>query len=158
MPLELTEKEKAILSIVQEDLPDSLEPYAELAARCGSTEQEVLKLLKDLKGTGVIRRFGASLRHHRTQWSHNAMVAWKATEEEAEAYAPLAASFAAISHIYYRPSSALDWPYTLYTMIHGRSAEECAATVEGLLALWPLRDYVVLRTVREWKKISMTYF
>lgn len=158
MPLELTEKEKAILAIVQEDLPDSLEPYVELASRTGSSEEEVLSLLQRLKKAGVIRRFGASLRHHKTSWRHNAMVAWRASPEEAELYAPKAASFPAISHIYYRPSAAPDWPYSLYTMIHGRSEEECAQTVRELLALWPLRDYAVLRTLKEWKKISMSYF
>lgn len=158
MSLDLTEKEKAVLSIVQDDLPDSLEPYAELASRTGSTEDEVLNLLQKLKQTGVIRRFGASLRHHRTHWRHNAMVAWRATLEEAELYGPLAASFTAISHIYYRPSSACDWPYTLYTMIHGRSEEECEETIKQLQAVWPLREYAVLRTIKEWKKISMTYF
>ena len=158
MPLELTENEKAILSIVQEDLPDSLTPYADLAARVGSSEEEVLNLLRRLKNAGVIRRFGVSLRHHKTRWRHNAMVAWRASEEEAEMYAPRAAAFPEISHIYYRPSAAPDWPYALYTMIHGRSQEECGETVRKLLALWPLRDYALLRTLKEWKKISMNYF
>lgn len=156
--LDLTEKEKSILASVQKDLPDVLDPYAEIAKMTGTSEEEVLNLLRRLKEAGVIRRFGASLRHHQTDWKFNAMGAWIASEEEAEAYAPLASALPSISHIYYRPSTAQDWPYTLYTMIHGRSEEECEETVHKLMSLWPLRDYILLRTLKEWKKISMTYF
>ncbi len=158
MGLELTDKEKAVLAIVQDDLPDSPEPYAKIAAQCGLCEEEVLRLLENLKATGAIRRFGASLRHHKTDWRFNAMTAWIASREEADLYAPKAALIPSISHIYYRPCPAPDWPYTLYTMIHGRSNTECEETVKALLDIWPMRDYAVLRTIKEWKKISMRYF
>ena len=158
MPLDLTDREKSILAIVQNDLPDVPDPYAEIARRTGTSEEEVLTLLRRLKDAGVIRRFGASLRHHRTDWKFNAMGAWIANQAEADAYAPLAVDLPSISHIYYRPSAAADWPYTLYTMIHGRSEAECEETVRKLLTIWPLREYILLRTLKEWKKISMTYF
>ena len=63
-----------------------------------------------------------------------------------------------ISHSYYRPSPAEDWPYTFYTMIHGRSEQECLDVVRDLAAAAPLGPYAVLRSLRELKKISMTYF
>ena len=63
-----------------------------------------------------------------------------------------------ISHSYYRPSPAEDWPYTFYTMIHGRSEQECLDVVRELAAAAPLGPYAVLRSLRELKKISMTYF
>lgn len=158
MPVEFTDRERAILALLQKDLPDSLTPFADIASVVGVSEESVIALIERLKKDGTIRRFGASLRHNRTDWKFNSMVAWEATEEEAEKYGPLAAKFPAISHAYFRPSSAADWPYTLYTMIHGRSSGECMATVNELLAIWPLRNYAILDTVRELKKISMTYF
>lgn len=158
MPTPFSEKEKAILAIVQSDLPDSLTPFRDIAASLDIEEEEVLALLERLKRNGTIRRFGASLRHNRTDWKFNAMVAWKASEEEAEICGPIAAAIPSISHVYYRPSRAPDWPYALYTMIHGRSLEECLDTVNGLCKAWPLRDYEVLQTVKELKKISMNYF
>ena len=63
-----------------------------------------------------------------------------------------------ISHVYYRPSSAPDWPYELYTMIHGRSEAECLGVVEDLKRDTLLREHAVLRSLKELKKISMTYF
>ena len=151
-------KEEAVLRIVQADLPASLTPYADMAAQCGLGEDDVLALLSRLKESGAIRRFGASIRHQRTRWKHNAMVAWRVSPEEVDACGAVAAQHPQISHSYYRPSSAEDWPYTFYTMIHGSSPEQCQEVVDELKATSPLRDYAMLRTVRELKKISMTYF
>ncbi|HIU17348.1 MAG TPA: Lrp/AsnC family transcriptional regulator, partial [Candidatus Avidesulfovibrio excrementigallinarum] len=71
-----TDAERAVLRIVQKNLPDSAEPYADIARETGLSEEEVLSLLTRLKEAGVIRRFGASLRHQKTAWTHNVMVAW----------------------------------------------------------------------------------
>ncbi len=62
-PVDFSEQEKEALRIVQADLPDTQSPYAEIAARAGISEQEVLDLLKRLKEQDIIRRFGATLRH-----------------------------------------------------------------------------------------------
>lgn len=156
--MNLSRAERAVLAICQDNLPASLTPYADIAAACKISENEVLELLRHMKTSGTIRRFGATIRHQRTGWKHNAMVAWVATRDEAEQWAPVAARHPLISHIYFRPSSAPDWPYTLYTMTHGRSAEECESVIKYLLATWPLCEYANLRTLRELKKTSMTYF
>lgn len=147
-----------MLAICQDNLPASLTPYADIAAICGVSEAEVLDLLKRLKTSGVIRRFGATIRHQRTGWTHNAMVAWIATQEEAERWGPVAARNPNVSHVYFRPSPTADWPYTLYAMAHGRSEAECAGVIECLAKSWPLARYAVLRSIRELKKTSMTYF
>ena len=77
MAQQFTETERAILRIVQADLPDTLTPYADIARTVGCTEEEVLDLLSRLKQSGAIRRFGASIKHQKTGWNHNAMVGWK---------------------------------------------------------------------------------
>ena len=63
-----------------------------------------------------------------------------------------------ISHCYYRPSSAPDWPYELYTMVHGRSREECQQVIADVRAQTELDACAVLESLQELKKISMTYF
>lgn len=157
-PQKFSPAELAILRAVQGDLPDSKRPYRDLAEISGLTEEEVIHFLQSLKDAGVIRRFGASLRHHNTGWKYNSMVAWKADEEEAEKWAHLLKDNPKISHAYFRPSRAQDWPYELYTMIHGQQPEDIERTVAWLAASWPFEDYIILDTVRELKKISMTYF
>ena len=153
-----SETERAILRIAQADLPDSLTPYADMAAQTGSSEEEVLALLRELRECGAIRRFGASIKHQKTGWNHNAMVAWQVDADKVDACGKAAARNPHISHSYYRPSPAEDWPYTFYTMIHGRSEQECLDVVRDLAAAAPLGPYAVLRSLRELKKISMTYF
>lgn len=158
MSHQFSEAERAVLRIVQADLPDTLTPYADIAREAGVSEAEVLELLARLKASGAIRRFGASIKHQKTGWTHNAMVAWKVNEAEVDECGRIASLHDHISHVYYRPCSVPDWPYTLYTMVHGRSEEECLKVVDELLHTSPLREYAILRSLRELKKISMTYF
>ena len=76
MSTAFTDTERAILRIVQFQLPDTLTPYADIAREVGPDEETVLNLLRRMKEDGSIRRFGASIKHQRTGWKHNAMVAW----------------------------------------------------------------------------------
>ncbi len=156
--MDFTPEERAALRIVQEDLPDSLTPYADIAAVAGLDEAKLIAFLARLRDEGVIRRFGASIKHQRAGWAHNAMVAWKATPEQAERAGAAAAEHQRVSHCYFRPSSAPDWPYTFYTMIHGKSPEDCLGTVQELRACTGLEEYMVLESLKELKKISPTYF
>lgn len=158
MSTNFTPTEEAILRIVQADLPESTTPYADIAQRVGCSETEVLELLHRLKDNGAIRRFGASIKHQKTAWKYNAMVAWIIDPAIADTCGELAAKHGNISHVYYRPSSAPDWPYTLYTMIHGRSEQEYHDVIEELQRTTPLQTYAVLSSLKELKKISMTYF
>lgn len=155
--MEFTDTERAILRIVQDTLPDSAAPYADIAAAAGTDETEVLELLRRLKANGAIRRFGATLRHQQAGWACNAMVAWKADPGDVDAAGEKAAAHPRVSHCYLRPA-APDWPYTLYTMIHGRNREECREVVETLRRETALDEYVILESRRELKKTSMRYF
>ncbi len=153
-----TDKERDILRLVQDSLPYSLSPYADIAEKVGVSEDDVLALLCRLKEEGVIRRFGASIKHQKAGYAHNAMVAWSVSEEEADKAGEAAASHAQVSHCYYRPSPASDWPYELYTMIHGRTEEECKKHIEEVRALTGLQDCMIVKSVKEYKKSSMKYF
>lgn len=156
--MEFTPLERSILKIVQDQLPDSLTPYADIAAAVGTDEATVLDLLRRLRENGAIRRFGASIKHQRTGWDFNAMVAWKIDESRIDAAGEYAARHPRISHCYYRPTTAPDWPYTLYTMIHGRSEGDCQDVIDTLRRETDLDEYAVLDSLKELKKTSMTYF
>lgn len=159
MAREFTKEESDILRIVQADLPETLTPYADIAAATGTSEDKVITLLQTLKDEGVIRRFGASIKHQRTGWNVNAMVAWVVPDgADVDALGRKAAEHEHVSHCYYRPSSAEDWRYELYTMVHARSQEECEAVIAELHDGIGLQDYFVLTSIRELKKISPTYF
>lgn len=155
---EFTEIEKKILHIVQANLPDSVTPYADIAAEVGTDEQTVLNLLQLMKDEGTIRRFGASLKHQKAGFNHNAMVAWKVDEDIIDEIGKTAAKHQLISHCYHRPSTHPEWQYNLFTMIHGRYEDEYMEVVEELRRTTELDEYAVLTSLKELKKISMTYF
>jgi DNA-binding Lrp family transcriptional regulator len=158
MTQQFSEAERAILRIVQADLPDTPTPYADIARIAGVGEDDVLQLLARLKKSGAIRRFGASIKHQKTGWTHNAMVVWKVDKALVDECGQAAARHGRISHVYYRPSSEPDWTFTLYTMIHGHSEDECRDVIDELRRAGPFGEYAVLKSLKELKKISMTYF
>ena len=155
---QFSDQERAILKIVQKNLPDSLTPYADIAASVGVSEEEVINLLKRMKEDGSIRRFGASIKHQKAGFAHNAMVAWIVSKENVDSAGEEAARHPMISHCYYRPSTARDWPYEFYTMIHGREPDDYKQVVQALQASTCLEEFAVLESLRELKKTSMTYF
>ncbi|EPR35392.1 putative transcriptional regulator, AsnC family [Alkalidesulfovibrio alkalitolerans DSM 16529] len=157
-PLNFTDAEKRALAILQRDLPDSATPFADVATATGLSEAEVIALVKRLKDEGVIRRFGATLRHQKAGYGHNAMVAWYAEDGvDLDAVGAIFAARPEISHCYVR-RNCMDWPYNFYTMIHGSSPGDCLRVVEELIEATGIPQYDILESVRELKKTSMVYF
>jgi siroheme decarboxylase len=67
------------------------------------------------------------------------------------------AAFRGISHCYQRPTYP-DWPYSLFTMAHGRSKEECDAILEAIAAETGIADRATLYSSTEFKKVRLLYF
>lgn len=155
---EFTETEQKILALAGDHLPDSATPYADMARMAGCAEQEVLDLISSLKEEGVIRRFGATLRHQKAGYGHNAMVAWKVEEDkDIMELGRLMASVPEISHCYTRRTYP-DWEYNLYTMIHGKKPGDCLEMAGKLSKETGVADFCVLNSIKELKKTSMRYF
>jgi siroheme decarboxylase len=149
--------DKKIISVIQGDLPLHATPFAVLAERIGISEERLIARIKELKETGIIRRFGATLRHQEAGFSSNAMIAWKAPHERINDIGIRLARFREVTHCYHR-APRKDWPYNLYTMVHGSSREECRAIAERLSRTSGVRDYLILFSEKEFKKTSMAYF
>jgi DNA-binding Lrp family transcriptional regulator len=156
-PTELTQRDREILKRVQGTLPDSATPYADIATAAGTDEAHVLRLLTHMTQTGEIRRFGATLKHQKVGYGANVMVAWYVPEEDVDRIGEIMSRRPEISHCYHRVN-CLDWPYNLYTMIHGRSQDDCRAVVEALCRETGFDDYAMLFSLKELKKVSMRYF
>ncbi|KHK03172.1 siroheme decarboxylase subunit beta [Desulfovibrio sp. TomC] len=153
----LTALDRDILKRVQGTLPDSATPYADIAAAVGTDEAHVISLLARMAETGEIRRFGATLKHQKAGYGANVMVAWSVDEEDVDRMGAIMAKRQEISHCYHRVT-CMEWPYNLYTMIHGRSPEDCQAVVTSLAAETGLDDFAMLFSLKELKKVSMRYF
>ena len=153
----LTDLEKKVIASIQQNIPITERPYRELAEGVGITEEELLATLRSLSARGIIRRFGATLRHQRTGYTANAMAAWKVEEDRIETVGRTLADFRQVSHCYRRnPSPA--WPYNLYTMIHAEDEAACRATAREMARAASIDEYTLLFSREELKKTSMVYF
>ncbi len=146
-----------LIRILQENLSDSLTPFADLADQLGWTEKDVLESTRHLLEEGVIRRFGAVLRHQKAGFVANAMGVWQVQPELADKIGQRMALFREVSHCYQRPTLP-DWPYNLFTMIHGRSVEECKNVMKRIALETGVKDHDMLFSTTELKKSSMVYF
>ncbi|MBU0988154.1 MAG: Lrp/AsnC family transcriptional regulator [Proteobacteria bacterium] len=152
----LTELEQIIIASIQDDIPVIERPYVEIAATLGISEETLLKTLKDLNGKGVIRRFGATLRHQKSGFSSNAMVAWQVEEDRIDEVGEKLATSIHVSHCY-RRNPKKEWPYNLYTMVHAGNKKACLEIVHRLSAETAIDTYIVLFSRKELKKTSMQY-
>jgi DNA-binding Lrp family transcriptional regulator len=158
----LTPEERELALLLQDDLPYGEHPFDELAAMLRERGVDVdgawvLDRASEWVTSGVIRRFGAAIRHHATGFVANAMGVWTCPDERAEEVGRTMASFKEVSHCYQRPS-APTWPANMYTMIHGRGRAECEDVAERIREATGLPEPRLLYSVREFKKTSMTYF
>jgi len=153
----LTPLEKKVIASIQRDIPITLSPYRDMAEKLNISEETFLDTLKALCRKGVIRRFGATLRHQKTGFSANAMTAWQVDETRVENVGKKMAAHSAVSHCY-RRDPAPDWPYNLYTMIHAPDMETCRDIARQLSIETDVPVYQQLFSHRELKKTSMVYF
>ena len=92
--------EKHLLNDFQRDFPLSSRPYAELAARLGVTEEQVLATLEDLQAQGAISRIGPVFRPHKVGASTLAAMAVPAAR--LDAVAELVSAYPEVNHNYER--------------------------------------------------------
>ena len=153
----LSEIDKKIVQVLQEDFPLSEEPYKILAEKVGLDEEEFLKRVKNFVSENKIRKLGAVLQHRTAGFKSNALCAWNVPQEKLAEIAAIMSAHEAVSHCYDR-NTAPNWNYNLYTMIHAKSRAECDAIISELSKLTGITDFQALYSKKEWKKTSMKYF
>jgi siroheme decarboxylase len=153
----LTELDKRIIASIQGDIPITERPYLEIAEQLGISEKMLLEILQKLFDSGVIRRFGATLRHQKSGYEANAMVAWQVDETDIDTVGEKMAAFRAVSHCY-RRNPKYDWPYNLYTMIHAKDEASCREIAHNISTETSIGNYTLLFSREELKKTSMEYF
>jgi DNA-binding Lrp family transcriptional regulator len=153
----LTDLEKRVILALQRDLEVNPRPFLEVAEQLGIPEEELLAAIRSLMEQGYIRRFGATLRHQKSGYAANVLVVWRVPDQELKAIGKKLAAYREVSHCYARPPAPA-WPYNLYTMIHGKTPEDCVQTAARMAADTGLADYQMLFSETELKKTTMRYF
>ena len=153
----LTNLEKKIIGSIQEDIAVTTRPYWEIADKLGVSEKTLLETLQNLYDRGIIRRYGATLRHTKTGFTANAMAAWQVDEDRIDEVGSKMAAFREVSHCY-RRNPTDRWPYNLYTMIHASDEDACRQTAQNMSEATSVENYTLLFSRKELKKTSMVYF
>jgi len=122
--------EAALVAAVQGGLPLSPRPYAVIADALDLDEAEVLVRLARLIGSGTIKRFGVVVRHQELGYRANAMVVWALPEGRVGEVGRRLGGLPFVTLSYRRPRRLPDWPYNLFTMIHGRDRAAVLALIE----------------------------
>ena len=146
-----------VIRALQGDMPVTEEPYGPAAGELGISQGKLLTHLHDMQERKLLRRVAAILFHRRAGFSANGMGVWKVPEEQIMEIGPRMAAFRGISHCYQRPTYQ-DWPYSVFTMAHGRSKEECDAILESIAADTGISERATLYSSTEFKKIRLLYF
>jgi DNA-binding Lrp family transcriptional regulator len=152
----LSEIEQKILAALQHGLPESQTPFKDIAANIGIETGELLDVLKNWKEQGKIRRIGAIVNHFKVGLGGAAMVVWQVEPEQTDEVGRILAEFEEVSHAYERHTDE-NWPYSLYTMVHGKSDEDIQRTVQRMSQACGISEYRVLVTEKELKKAPPTY-
>ncbi|MBN1344294.1 MAG: AsnC family transcriptional regulator [Phycisphaerae bacterium] len=153
----ITASDLPMIRALQTDIVIEPRPFDRLAEAAGCTVDELLEAARRMIERRQMRRYAAVLRHREAGFVANCMACWQVPDGEADSMGERLAGFDAVSHCYLRPSYD-DWPYSIYTMIHGQSRQECLDVVEALRTATALAPPAVLWSTREFKKTRVRYF
>jgi DNA-binding Lrp family transcriptional regulator len=147
----------AVIRATQGHQPVVAEPYTAPAAALGVPVPRLLDHMAGMAERGLLRRVAAILFHRRAGFSANGMGVWKVPEERIAELGPRMAAVRGISHCYQRPTYE-DWPYSVFTMAHGRSKQECDAVLDSIAADTGIDERATLYSSTEYKKVRLLYF
>lgn len=151
------EFDRAVIRATQGEMPVIAEPYAPAADELGIAQAHLLDHLQGMQERRLLRRVAAILYHRRAGFSANGMGVWKVPEERVLEVGMEMSKFRGISHCYQRPTYA-DWPYSVFTMAHGRSKRECDAILDSIAQHTGISERATLYSSTEFKKIRLQYF
>jgi DNA-binding Lrp family transcriptional regulator len=153
------ETDVAVIRALQGPMEVGDRPYDAAAERLGMETAHLLEHLRGMVDRRLLRRVAAILYHRRAGFSANGMGVWRVPADEVLETGRRMAAVRGISHCYQRPTYA-DWPYSVFTMAHGRSKPECDAILDRIADEHDLHgeDRATLYSSTEFKKVRLHYF
>jgi DNA-binding Lrp family transcriptional regulator len=149
----------ALIRALQGPMAVRADAYAPAAEELGVPVERLLDHCRGMVERKLLRRVAAILFHRRAGFSANGMGVWKVPDERVAELGPRMAAVRGVSHCYQRPTYP-DWPYSVFTMAHGRSKQECDAVLDGVAKVGGLggQDRATLYSSTEYKKVRLRYF
>jgi DNA-binding Lrp family transcriptional regulator len=158
-PVPIDDLDVAVVRAMQGPMAVRSDAYAPAAERLGMPVERLLEHCRKMVDRKLLRRVAAILFHRRAGFSANGMGVWKVPLEHVPELGPQMAAVRGVSHCYQRPTYE-DWPYSVFTMAHGRSKEECDAVLDGVARVAGIGDddRATLYSSTEFKKVRLHYF
>jgi DNA-binding Lrp family transcriptional regulator len=152
----ISDIERKVLAAIQGGFPRSQTPYQDMAEQAGISTETFLSILKNWKREGKLRRIGSIVDHVKVGLPCGAMVVWRVEPTRVEEIGAILAGFSEVSHAYERDTCG-NWPYNVYTMVHGADIRQVEAAAERMSRACGISDYRMLTTLKELKKVAPTY-
>jgi len=149
-PVKLNEKQKIVLSRLQNDLEVIKKPFDFLRSADLETE-EVLRIIQELIDKNIIRRIAAAVDHRKLGFTANVLFACEVPQHKIVEAGKTLARFGMVSHCYER-KTVKDWPYNLFAMMHGRSMGEIQHVISKFTEAEGVDSFELLPTAAELKK------
>lgn len=154
---QITERDILLIRELQKDLPVTSRPFDDWARQAGVSTEELLNAAGQFMNQKQMRRFSAVLNHRKAGFTANGMGVWAVPDQLADDVGYKMAQFKAVSHCYLRPAYE-DWPYNIFTMVHGRSMDECESILQAIQEETGIADRMTLYSTKEYKKTRVSYF
>ncbi len=154
---EMTPAEIESIRLLQRDLPLQPRPFDALARGAAVSTDELLASARTLQKRGQMRHFGAAIQPRKTGFLATAMGVWVVPSDRIDDLGAQLSQHRAVSHCYLRPVYE-DWPYNLYTTVHGRSVDECESIINDLAIDTGLSEKQALYPTKEYKKARISFF
>ena len=122
--------EKSLIEAIGMGLPVVSRPYEAIARAIGSTEAKVIEGIQRFIRRGDIRRFGVVVRHRELGYRANGMVVWDIPDERIRGLGRRIGQYDFVTLCYRRPRRLPDWPYNLFSMIHGQNHSDVCSHVD----------------------------
>jgi len=159
VPLNLTPRERRLMTVLEEGLELIPRPYARIGMRSGMTEDDVLDTLTRWLRDGILKRFGVVVHHHELGFRANAMCVWNVPDDRVHELGMALAAEHGVTLCYRRARAGDDWPFNLYCMIHGRQRIEVEAAVASINRRLRLGGYPheMLFSLQRYKQTGACY-
>jgi DNA-binding Lrp family transcriptional regulator len=151
--------EKSLIDVISQGLPLTGRPYAAIAEQLGCSETQVLEVLQRLIQRGDIKRFGVVVRHRKLGYRANGMVVWNIPDERVRELGSCIGQYDFVTLCYQRPRRLPDWPYNLFSMVHGHDRAEVIKQVDMIVQQCGLQhiEYNILFSGRCFKQRGAHY-
>ncbi len=134
-------QQRKILKHLSSGLPICEDPYKELAELCGVSEETLIGFIHELVDSNVISRFGMVIDPESVGYGENAIVVWDIPDDEVDQVGALLGLQEKISLCYRRQRQLPDWPYNLFTMIHGKTKHDVLTELNKIVKTNGIENY-----------------